>query len=144
MVCGKCWKTVSGGVVDGDDEHPDYRCDCSWLDCSLTDCSLCKHHQPWLMPSFAWPGMAVCGRTCTKQTSSLTIHTKRTYMLKACVTWRRTVQIRTQMQCQVCRQGKIGFLQAELPIVNQVIAARTLFTASKQPSHSRDWMYSQF
>ena len=26
MVCGKCWKTVSGGVVDGDDDHPDYRC----------------------------------------------------------------------------------------------------------------------
>lgn len=27
MVCGKCWRTVSGGVVDGDDAHPDYR----WL-----------------------------------------------------------------------------------------------------------------
>ena len=26
MVCGKCWKKVSGGVVDGDDDHPDYRC----------------------------------------------------------------------------------------------------------------------
>ena len=26
MVCGKCWRTVSGGVVDGDDAHPDYRC----------------------------------------------------------------------------------------------------------------------
>lgn len=26
MVCGKCWNTVSGGVVDGDDDHPDYRC----------------------------------------------------------------------------------------------------------------------
>lgn len=25
MVCGKCWKTVSGGVVDGDDAHHDYR-----------------------------------------------------------------------------------------------------------------------
>jgi len=25
MVCGKCWKTVSGGVVDGDDAHPHYR-----------------------------------------------------------------------------------------------------------------------
>ncbi|KAL0036255.1 hypothetical protein WJX79_010383 [Trebouxia sp. C0005] len=25
MVCGKCWKKVSGGVVDGDDDHPDYR-----------------------------------------------------------------------------------------------------------------------
>lgn len=26
MVCGKCWRTVSGGIVDGDDAHPDYRC----------------------------------------------------------------------------------------------------------------------
>ncbi len=26
MVCGKCWKKVSGGVVDGDHDHPDYRC----------------------------------------------------------------------------------------------------------------------
>mmetsp|Transcript_5559 Transcript_5559/g.16585 ORF Transcript_5559/g.16585 Transcript_5559/m.16585 type:complete len:162 (+) Transcript_5559:121-606(+) len=25
MVCGKCWKDVSGGVVDGDDAHPYYR-----------------------------------------------------------------------------------------------------------------------
>lgn len=25
MVCGKCWKTVSGGVVDGDNDHPYYR-----------------------------------------------------------------------------------------------------------------------
>ena len=25
MVCGKCWKDVSGGVVDGDDSHPYYR-----------------------------------------------------------------------------------------------------------------------
>ncbi|KAK9828493.1 hypothetical protein WJX72_000316 [[Myrmecia] bisecta] len=25
MVCGKCWKDVSGGVVDGDDDHPLYR-----------------------------------------------------------------------------------------------------------------------
>ena len=25
MVCGKCWNKVSGGVVDGDDEHPFYR-----------------------------------------------------------------------------------------------------------------------
>lgn len=25
MVCGKCWKTVSGGVVDGDTDHPYYR-----------------------------------------------------------------------------------------------------------------------
>lgn len=25
MVCGKCWHIVSGGVVDGDDEHPYYR-----------------------------------------------------------------------------------------------------------------------
>lgn len=25
MVCGKCWNTVSGGVVDGDDDHPYYR-----------------------------------------------------------------------------------------------------------------------
>ena len=25
MVCGKCWKDVSGGVVDGDDAHPFYR-----------------------------------------------------------------------------------------------------------------------
>ncbi|KAL3762277.1 hypothetical protein ACHAWU_000924 [Discostella pseudostelligera] len=25
MVCGKCWKSVSGGVVDGDDAHPHYR-----------------------------------------------------------------------------------------------------------------------
>jgi hypothetical protein len=25
MVCGKCWKTVSGGVVDGDADHPHYR-----------------------------------------------------------------------------------------------------------------------
>ena len=22
MVCGKCWKNVSGGVVDGDSNHP--------------------------------------------------------------------------------------------------------------------------
>jgi len=25
MVCGGCWKGVSGGVVDGDDRHPYYR-----------------------------------------------------------------------------------------------------------------------
>jgi hypothetical protein len=25
MVCGKCWHTVSGGVVDGDADHPYYR-----------------------------------------------------------------------------------------------------------------------
>lgn len=25
MVCGKCWKVASGGVVDGDVEHPYYR-----------------------------------------------------------------------------------------------------------------------
>ena len=25
MVCGKCWKKVSGGVVDGDSNHPHYR-----------------------------------------------------------------------------------------------------------------------
>lgn len=25
MVCGKCWKDVSGGVVDGDASHPHYR-----------------------------------------------------------------------------------------------------------------------
>ena len=25
MVCGKCWKSVSGGVVDGDEDHPHYR-----------------------------------------------------------------------------------------------------------------------
>lgn len=25
MVCGKCWKSVSGGVVDGDEAHPHYR-----------------------------------------------------------------------------------------------------------------------
>lgn len=25
MVCGKCWVSVSGGVVDGDEEHPHYR-----------------------------------------------------------------------------------------------------------------------
>jgi hypothetical protein len=25
MVCGRCWKDVSGGVVDGDREHPHYR-----------------------------------------------------------------------------------------------------------------------
>jgi len=25
MVCGKCWKKVSGGVVDGDANHPHYR-----------------------------------------------------------------------------------------------------------------------
>ena len=25
MVCGKCWKDVSGGVVDGDSQHPHYR-----------------------------------------------------------------------------------------------------------------------
>ena len=25
MVCGKCWKHVSGGVADGDAHHPYYR-----------------------------------------------------------------------------------------------------------------------
>eukprot|EP00566_Odontella_aurita_P001105 CAMPEP_0113564578 /NCGR_PEP_ID=MMETSP0015_2-20120614/21698_1 /TAXON_ID=2838 /ORGANISM="Odontella" /LENGTH=237 /DNA_ID=CAMNT_0000466677 /DNA_START=380 /DNA_END=1093 /DNA_ORIENTATION=- /assembly_acc=CAM_ASM_000160 len=25
MVCGKCWKEASGGVVDGDADHPHYR-----------------------------------------------------------------------------------------------------------------------
>jgi len=25
MVCGKCWKIASGGVVDGDEKHPHYR-----------------------------------------------------------------------------------------------------------------------
>mmetsp|Transcript_16801 Transcript_16801/g.23500 ORF Transcript_16801/g.23500 Transcript_16801/m.23500 type:complete len:203 (+) Transcript_16801:67-675(+) len=25
LVCGKCWKTVSGGVVDGDEDHPYYK-----------------------------------------------------------------------------------------------------------------------
>jgi hypothetical protein len=25
MVCGKCWKVASGGIVDGDAEHPHYR-----------------------------------------------------------------------------------------------------------------------
>ena len=25
MVCGKCWKVASGGVVDGDESHPHYR-----------------------------------------------------------------------------------------------------------------------
>ncbi len=25
LVCGDCWKKASGGVVDGDADHPDYR-----------------------------------------------------------------------------------------------------------------------
>mmetsp|Transcript_28886 Transcript_28886/g.33226 ORF Transcript_28886/g.33226 Transcript_28886/m.33226 type:complete len:116 (+) Transcript_28886:436-783(+) len=25
MVCGKCWKVASGGVVDGDSTHPFYK-----------------------------------------------------------------------------------------------------------------------
>ncbi len=25
MVCGRCWREVSGGVVDGDATHPHYR-----------------------------------------------------------------------------------------------------------------------
>ena len=25
MLCGKCWKTASGGVTDGDADHPHYR-----------------------------------------------------------------------------------------------------------------------
>jgi hypothetical protein len=25
MVCGRCWKVASGGVVDGDKDHPHYR-----------------------------------------------------------------------------------------------------------------------
>lgn len=25
MVCGKCWRDVSGGMVDGDGKHPHYR-----------------------------------------------------------------------------------------------------------------------
>jgi len=25
MICGKCWKIASGGVVDGDSDHPDYQ-----------------------------------------------------------------------------------------------------------------------
>mmetsp|Transcript_20093 Transcript_20093/g.32699 ORF Transcript_20093/g.32699 Transcript_20093/m.32699 type:complete len:203 (-) Transcript_20093:100-708(-) len=25
LVCGKCWKTVSGGIVDGDADHPYYK-----------------------------------------------------------------------------------------------------------------------
>eukprot|EP01023_Acetabularia_acetabulum_P010060 TRINITY_DN14589_c0_g1_i6.p5 TRINITY_DN14589_c0_g1~~TRINITY_DN14589_c0_g1_i6.p5 ORF type:complete len:146 (+),score=19.60 TRINITY_DN14589_c0_g1_i6:50-439(+) len=25
LVCGKCWRRVSGGVVDGDADHPYYR-----------------------------------------------------------------------------------------------------------------------
>jgi hypothetical protein len=25
MVCGRCWHSVSGGVVDGDDAHPHYQ-----------------------------------------------------------------------------------------------------------------------
>jgi hypothetical protein len=25
MVCGKCWKDVSGGVTDGDKDHPHYQ-----------------------------------------------------------------------------------------------------------------------
>jgi hypothetical protein len=25
LVCGSCWKTCSGGVVDGDENHPHYR-----------------------------------------------------------------------------------------------------------------------
>ena len=25
MVCGKCWNNVSGGVVDGDSNHPHYK-----------------------------------------------------------------------------------------------------------------------
>lgn len=25
QVCGRCWKDVSGGVVDGDADHPYYR-----------------------------------------------------------------------------------------------------------------------
>lgn len=25
MVCGKCWNSASGGVVDGDAQHPHYR-----------------------------------------------------------------------------------------------------------------------
>ena len=25
MVCGKCWNSVSGGVVDGDTAHPYYK-----------------------------------------------------------------------------------------------------------------------
>lgn len=25
MVCGKCWKDVSGGVTDGDADHPFYK-----------------------------------------------------------------------------------------------------------------------
>jgi hypothetical protein len=25
MVCGRCWRNVSGGVADGDSQHPHYR-----------------------------------------------------------------------------------------------------------------------
>lgn len=24
LICGKCWNYASGGVVDGDEDHPDY------------------------------------------------------------------------------------------------------------------------
>lgn len=37
MVCGKCWKTVSGGVVDGDDAHPDYRYGGLWKNLHKAD-----------------------------------------------------------------------------------------------------------
>ena len=39
MVCGKCWRTVSGGVVDGDDAHPDYRCVVIDIQVALASCT---------------------------------------------------------------------------------------------------------
>lgn len=37
MVCGKCWKKVSGGVVDGDDDHADYRYGGLWKNLHKAD-----------------------------------------------------------------------------------------------------------
>lgn len=37
MVCGKCWKTVSGGVVDGDAQHPEYRYGGLWKNLHKAD-----------------------------------------------------------------------------------------------------------
>jgi hypothetical protein len=36
MVCGRCWRTVSGGVADGDAQHPHYRYGGLWKNRTVT------------------------------------------------------------------------------------------------------------
>ena len=63
MVCGKCWRSVSGGVVDGDEQHPDYRSALRghWIQLGLNVVSMIKQ-------LLLHAGMEDSGKTYTSKT----------------------------------------------------------------------------